>query len=285
LLKKIEEYQKINREWETKVYSIKNAMLNLEGEKEKLKEENEKLKDEYDALQFKLKLTYEREKIQEINLKSIKDLQNDYDIKTQEVKKEFKTKEESLKKKYEKLEKINESNLLSIEEEFNEKLEKLSLKLREHEKQNFSLVNQLDDYKFKLSQSENFFKQKEEEFDEIVVNKDRKLKELEICIKSISDEANSQINKLSLSVNEFNEKINYYKQREVEISEEYLHLKSQVDLGSNFCKNCKQSKLSKNCNKSLSFEEDQLSHSVRINKTPSIANDKKTSSEILVRFF
>jgi hypothetical protein len=172
-----------------------------------------------------MKLAAEREKLQENNIKNLKEIQIEYENKETELKREFKNKEENLKKKYEKIEDILNSKLREQEKEYNEMLEKSNDKLKEANRSIEKLNNESENLRQKLNQTENFFKFKEREFEDIVNNKDRKLKELESSIKLISEEANCQILKLSESVKDFNEKINYYKQREIELTNEFKNLR------------------------------------------------------------
>ena len=195
-----------------------------------MKDENEKLKDENDSLQFKMRLAVEREKLQENSIKNLKDIQTDYENKETDTKREFKIKEENLKKKYEKSLDVLNSKLKEQEREHLEEIEKREQKYKDIVK---SLERGQEEYEImrqKQTQTENFFKLKEQEFLDTVSNKDRKLRELESSIKSISEEANCQILKLSESVQDFNDKINYYKQREEELTKEFKNLKQSSNL-------------------------------------------------------
>ena len=69
--------------------------------------QNEEIKEEWDNVNFKLKLSQEKEKLHESNLKNLKEIQIEYENKFLETKKEYKNKEESLRRKYE----IFEENL------------------------------------------------------------------------------------------------------------------------------------------------------------------------------
>ncbi len=225
LRKKISDYQKTNKDWENKIQSIKLILLDLEDKNKTLKEETEKLKDENESLQFKMKLTAEREKLHENNIKNFKEIQIEYEQKETELKREFKNKEENIRKKYDKIEELLNIKLKEQEKEFNEMLEKSNEKIKEANRTIEKSNNESENLRQKLNQTENFFKLKEHEFEDIVNNKDRKLKELESSIKLISEEANCQILKLSESVRDFNEKINYYKQREIELTNEFKNLR------------------------------------------------------------
>ena len=95
LRKKISDYQKTNKDWENKIQGIKLILLDLEDKNKTLKEETEKLKDENEGLLFKMKLTAEREKLHENNIKNLKEIQIEYEQKETELKREFKNKEEN----------------------------------------------------------------------------------------------------------------------------------------------------------------------------------------------
>jgi chromosome segregation ATPase len=230
---KIEDYQKTNRDWENKIQNIKLILLDLEDKNKSLKEENEKLREDNEGLQFKMRLAAEREKLQENSIKNLKEIQTDYENKETENKREFKNKEENLKKKFEKSLDVLNSKLKEQEKEYLDEVEKREQKLKEAMKnlekghEEFELMRQ------KQSQTENFFKLKEQEFLDTVSNKDRKLRELESSIKLISEEANCQILKLSESVQDFNDKIHYYKQREIELTNEFKNLKQSSSLQTN----------------------------------------------------
>jgi hypothetical protein len=144
------------------------------------------------------------------------------------LKREFKIKEETMKKKYESLEDLLNQRLSDQENDFNERIEKMSYQIKEAHKLNDNLEKECEIYKNKLLNTERYIQSKELEFEDIVTMKDRKSKELEMYIKSISEEANHQINKLSESVSEFNDKINYYKNREMQITQDFINFKNQV---------------------------------------------------------
>lgn len=228
LINKIEEYQKLNKDWEHKVASFKNILLEVEDKNRVYRDEIERLKEESEFCQFKLKLAIEKEKIHENNLKNFKDLQIEYDAKTNEIKREYKAKEETLKKRYDNLEEMVNKRLKENESELTEKIEKLQHQLKDSNKINEKIEKENNVLRDQNMNLERFIQNKEDEFEEIVQTKDRKLKELEQCIKSISDDANSQINKLSESVMEFNDKISYYKNREVHLMQEFVNLKNKV---------------------------------------------------------
>lgn len=156
-------------------------------------------------------------------------MQNEYEAMSTELKKEFKVKEENLKKRYENIGTDTSKRLKETENEHVEKIEKLNYTIKDVNRLNEKLEKEIEVYKEKLVSSERFFATREQEFEEIIEAKDRKLKELEVCIKQISEEANSQIVKLSQSVSEFSEKINYYKQRETQISLDYNELQNKYN--------------------------------------------------------
>ncbi len=62
-------------------------MHDLEQKNSHYKEDNEKLRDEIDQLNFMLSLLQEKEKVHETNYKNLKDLQIQYDIRTEDLKK------------------------------------------------------------------------------------------------------------------------------------------------------------------------------------------------------
>jgi hypothetical protein len=61
----------------------------LEEKNYNFKEDNEKLRDEIDQLNFTLSILQEKEKNHEINYKNLKDLQNQYDRRTEDLKKDL----------------------------------------------------------------------------------------------------------------------------------------------------------------------------------------------------
>ena len=61
----------------------------MEEKNYNFKEDNEKLRDEIDQLNFTLSILQEKEKNHEINYKNLKDLQNQYDRRTEDLKKDL----------------------------------------------------------------------------------------------------------------------------------------------------------------------------------------------------
>ena len=107
----------------------------------------------------------------------------------------------------------------------------------------------------------------------MIESKDRKLKEFEICIKSISDDANSQINKLTESISEFNEKINSYKNREMQLTQEYQNLKIQMKNN-----NCYFDLIKSDCDK---YNTAILSYETRRRSEARLDNSRPKTVELL----
>ncbi len=199
-----------------------------------LNRENEEIKEEIDNLNFKLKLSQEKEKLHESNLKNLKEVQLEYEHKLLENKKEYKTKEENLRKKYEIFEENLNKKIKEQEAENLEKFQKLNFSFKETQK----IIEKKDEelwlLKEKLKNSELFFSQKEKEFQDFLSNKDKKLKDLELCIKKISENARSQLFGLSNIIEDYEKKFQEMKNRENKFIEELNYLR---DSGSKTKKN------------------------------------------------
>lgn len=198
-----------------------------------IKKENEELKEEIDSLNFKLKLSLEKERLSESNLKSFKDIQTVYEAKLFDNKREYKAKEESLRKKYDLFEENLNKKIKDQETEYSDKIHKLNLSIKENQK----IINKKDEevwsLKDKIKNSELFFSQKEQEFIDLINLKDKKLKELQICIKNISEEAKSQMSNLTSVIEEYEKKIEEMKINELRLLEELNDVKSEIHFSNN----------------------------------------------------
>jgi chromosome segregation ATPase len=202
--------------------SIKTKYLGLKDQNERLKEENE-------YYNFKLKIADEKERIHENNLNSLKDLQNQYEEQKRSLHSEYKNKEDKLRKKFEGLEESTIGRYKEREVELVEKLESLSEDHTNLLKSFDNLEKERDSLKETILKQDKVIRVREDEFEQILHDRDTKMNEMELYIRSISEEANLQITKLSNSVLEFNEKLNYYKNRELDLSHEVTKLHKQAE--------------------------------------------------------
>jgi chromosome segregation ATPase len=162
-------------------------------------------------------------------MNSLKELQMEYEEQKRSLYSEFKAKEEKMRKKFEQLEESTMNRNKEKENDILEKLDKLtddySNLMHSHDR----LEKERDSLKETVIKHNKVIRMKEDEFDQQLLEKDSKLKELELYIRSISEEANLQITKLSNSVTEFNEKINFYKNREFDLSQELIKLQKHAE--------------------------------------------------------
>jgi len=142
-----------------------------------------------------------------------------------ENKKEFKNKEETLRKKYEIFEENLNKKVKEQEVEKVEKCQKLNFSIKETHK----IIEKKDEevriLKEKLKNSDMFFTQKEQEFNDLLINKDKKLKDLEMCIRKISEEARNQMNSLSNIIEDYERKFEETKNKEIKLIEELNYYK------------------------------------------------------------
>ena len=142
-----------------------------------------------------------------------------------ENKKEFKNKEETLRKKYEIFEENLNKKVKEQEVEKVEKCQKLNFSIKETHK----IIEKKDEevriLKEKLKNSDMFFTQKEQEFNDLLINKDKKLKDLEMCIRKISEEARNQMNSLSNIIEDYERKFEETKNKENKLIEELNYYK------------------------------------------------------------
>jgi hypothetical protein len=142
-----------------------------------------------------------------------------------ENKKEYKNKEETLRKKYEIFEENLNKKIKEKEVENVEKFQKLYFSFKESQK----IIEKKDEevwiLKEKLKNSDMFFTQKEQEFNDLLINKDKKLKDLELCIRKISEEASNQMNSLSNIIEDYERKFEETKNRENKLIEELNYFK------------------------------------------------------------
>jgi len=185
-----------------------------------MKKENEELKEEIDNLNFKIKLSQEKEKLQETNLKTMKEIQFEYENKILENKKEYKLKEENIRNKYESFEECFNQKIKALEDENLEKFQKLNLCIKESQRALEKKGEEILLLKEKLKNSELFFTQKEQEFINLIGIKDKKLNDLEICIKKISEEAKIQLDSLNNVIEEYDKKVVEFKIKEKKLLEE-----------------------------------------------------------------
>ncbi len=88
LITKIEEYQKLNKNWEIKVKEINLLLQKMEQNNLILKEENEKILREFSDLEMKLKFSSEKEKYTQDRLKNFEN----YEIEYEEILEDLKSK-------------------------------------------------------------------------------------------------------------------------------------------------------------------------------------------------
>lgn len=182
-------------------------------------------------MSFKLKLSLEKERLHETNLKNLKEIQLEYENKILENKKEYKSKEDNLRRKYEIFEENLNKKIKEQEAENLEKFQKLNFSFKETQK----IIEKKDEeiwfLKDKLKSTELFFTQKEQEFNDLLTNKDKKLKELELCMRKISEEARNQINNLGNIVEDYEKKFNDMKNKENNLIEELNYFKDSSTKG------------------------------------------------------
>lgn len=193
-----------------------------------MNKDNEELKEEMENLSFKLKLSQEKEKLNDTNLKNLKEIQMEYENKLCENKKEYKMKEENLRKKYEIFEDNISRKIKDQENENYDKLTKLNQIFKETQKTLEKKEEDIWHLREKLKNSELFLNQKEQEFNNLLINKDKKLKDLEICIKKISDEAKNQLNSLTNVIEDYNKKFEEMKNHENKLIDELNNYKDNT---------------------------------------------------------
>jgi chromosome segregation ATPase len=187
------------------------------------------LKEENEYYNFKLKIAEEKEKVHERNLTSLQKLQEEYDEQKRGLHTDYKNKEEKLRKKFEQLEENAINKYREKENDLVDRIEKLSSENTNLIRSFEMLEKERDNLKETILKHEKIIRQKEDEYEQELLEKDKKLKELELYVRSVSEEANLQIAKLSNSVNEFNDKINYYKNREFDLSQEVVKLQKHAE--------------------------------------------------------
>jgi chromosome segregation ATPase len=187
------------------------------------------LREEVDYYQFKLKVAEEKDKVHEKNLNQLKELQFEYEEQKRMLQAEYKNKEEKLKKRYEQVEDTTLSKYRDKEKELIENLEKLTNDYTNLARGYDRLEKERDNLKETIIKHDKIIRHREDEFEQVLLAKDSRMKELELYIRSISEEANLQITKLNNSVVEFNEKINFYRSREFDLSQEVIKLQKHAE--------------------------------------------------------
>jgi hypothetical protein len=117
---KIEEYQKINKEWEYQVKEINQLMIKIDERNKLLKEENDKLIKETNSLEIKLKIAQEKEKSNQFKQKEISILE--------EENKKLSDQLRNIKMKFSEKEEAFENRINSIIQDYEYKLENVKLK-------------------------------------------------------------------------------------------------------------------------------------------------------------
>jgi chromosome segregation ATPase len=171
----------------------------------------------------------EKDRIHENSMNSLKELQNEYEEQRSSLYGEFKAKEEKMRRKFEQLEETTMNRYKEKENDLTEKLEKMSDDYNSLMHTFDSLEKERDSLKETVIKHDKVLRIKEDEYEQALLAKDSRMKELELYIRSISEEANLQIAKLSNSVTDFNDKINFYKNREFDLSQEVVKLQKHAE--------------------------------------------------------
>jgi chromosome segregation ATPase len=223
-----DEYTKLNTNWEHQLREIKNKLLKIEEEKQMYKEENDNWKCKYEEMEFKLKVYLDKEKIHEENLSSLKKIQREYEISSDEMRNEYREKEDGLRRKFDNMNENIINKMKEQEREYVQVITEHNNIIKSLEKELDRLVDENNNYANRLHGMNLAIKDKDNEYLEIIKDKDNQMRELELNLKNLTNEANNHVYKLNNSINDITQRVAEFKEKEDFYKKELSDLETQL---------------------------------------------------------